>query len=696
MSDEIADRTNYALVDVISIAANTVINLLRERNGYDHKRFGDKDLEGFGTNGEIGPLASMQGLRSVLGSVIALGEEPGFAAAMEQIKSDWPSLIEEWGEVLERLDDGFTTAAPYEQDGRLLAVIKRADGPEVFTDTTSWAISTAVAFRKVVDDFGFPASAELVTQSIDVIASGLRVLTDVQLPDGGWSFSASNVEEGGSDLVFTYSVQQALADIDDYILQRLEGVDHESATVTPLVEQLNTRIAAWPIRSDEAGKGPRTLLDIYTRLTEGSVKFLIDRFIIQATAGSAGRGGGLEVEDLEVKGRIKLLNERHDLVAAYYEGYLLEGLIISRADEYRPDVAEPMRQLYYRLIGRFGELSAKMQRGAEIMTDPAMTTLRIELSGPTRRKAGAQPTTRYADAGLWAQILRAMILFRYYVEPLSQPEAVIVGKTGSVLSLLLKDRRAEDDKKEPGLWDNFGFNLAYTARAIEAIIDSYDYLKRVEATAASVREGGSMPASRVPSLEELLASAMAPALDQMIKERIGDGATRRQADQLVTERKGTTTSSENMLRQILSYANKAFFDQRERGSDDYTNFEKSFIAATPFSHEKVQDKRFSRVDELLLARELTTFVYFLVANLLPRILAEATYNHMTPWPFDSESAEQRARKIGAHGLHERFDDFFSRLASIEIQHLKAQQADSAPIYGQYLSNAFSGSEGRRR
>ena len=48
-----------------------------------------------------------------------------------------------------------------------------------------------------------------------------------------------------------------------------------------------------------------------------------------ATAGTSGRNGGLEAQDLEIKGRIRLVNERHDLVAAYYEGYLLDGLIIA-------------------------------------------------------------------------------------------------------------------------------------------------------------------------------------------------------------------------------------------------------------------------------------------------------------------------------------------------------------------------------
>lgn len=687
MNDEVADQPNYTLSEVVSITANTVVNLLKERNGYHHKQFGDNDLEEFGTAGQIGPVASMQGLRSVLGSVIALGKEPGFAPAMKRIKSDWDTLVQEWQGVLEQLADGFTTASPYVEDGLLLRIIKRGgDTPDVFIDTVSWAISTAIAFRKVVDDFGFSMSEELKSQSVDVIARGLDILAQVQLPDGGWSFSASTAEEGGSDLVFTYSAQQALADIDDYVLQSTEGNDPDSTAITPLGEELNQRIAKWHSTSKgEQSERARTLLDVYTRLTEDSVNFLTNRFVAQATAGSTDRIG-LEVKDLQVNGRIKLLNERHDLVAAYYEGYLLEGLIISRADEYRSDVTEPMRQLYYRLIGRFGELSAKVHRDAAEMKKPAMTTLQIELSGPAGKRAQTQPTTKYTDAGLWAQILRAMILFRYYVEPLSQAEAVIVGKTGSVLSLLLRDRRREDDSKEPGLWDTFGFNLAYTARAIEAMIDCYDYLKRVETVV-----------SKPSNLEQLLASALAPTLDQMIREKMAELFAQGRAEEPAAERKSTPMPTENILRKILNHANTAFFRQRERGGENYSQFEKNFIAETPFDPKKIQDARFTRGDQLDLARELTMFVYFLVASLLPRILAEATYTHMIPWPFDGKSAEQRAGDIDAHALHERFEDFLSRLATIEMQHLcEDQKADDAPMYAQYLSNAFSGSEGRRR
>jgi hypothetical protein len=693
MSDEVMVQTNYTLSEVVSIANGTIISLLNERSGHEERRFGDSDLEGFGgTGGDIGPLSSMQGLRCVLGAALALGDEPGFAPAIERISSDWPALVDEWSEVLGQFGDGFATAAPYQADNKLLAVIKRSDGAQVYTEAASWAISTAIVFLRAAQDFEFPISKEVSDRSVDLIARGLQVLAQVQLPDGGWSFSASTVDEGGSDLVFTYSVQQALADVDDYVLLRLEGADETAIAETPLVKQLNALIAQWPSIDGAKGEGASTVADVYDRLTQRSVKFMVDRYLAQATAGASGRNVGLEVQDLEIKGRIKLLNERHDLVAAYYEGYLLDGLIISRADEGRPEVTESMRQLYYRLIGRFGELSAKVQQGADEMKSPEMTTLQIELSGPQRR---AQPL-RYYDAGLWAQILRALILFRYYVEPLNQVEAVIVARSGSVLSLLLQDRREEDDSKAPGLWDNIGFNLPYTTRAVEAIIDSYDYLKRMETPAAQVTQAtqaGAMSAPRASVLEAALVSAMTPVLDELIKKRIAEISipAGNAIEGTAPERNKASPPPANVFLQVFQRANQEFLKQSGRDRN-YGKFIQEFVASSPLSSKNFEKTKFFKTKELEVAQEMATFTYLLVSSLLPRILEEAVYNHMTPQAFGS--AEKRAGDIGAAPLSLRMEDLLSALADIEAKFLT--DGREAPLYADYLRNALGGSGSGRK
>jgi hypothetical protein len=687
MNDDVIVQTNYTLSDVVSIANGTIISLLNERSGHEERRFGDSDLEGFGgTGGDIGPLSSMQGLRCVLGAALALGDEPGFAPAIERISSDWPALVGEWSEVLGQFGDGFATAAPYQADNKLLAVIKRSDGTQVYTEAASWAISTAIVFLRAAQDFEFSISKEVSDQSVDLIARGLQALAQIQLPDGGWSFSASTIDEGGSDLVFTYSVQQALADVDDYVLLRLEGTDETAIAETPLVKQLNALIARWPSIDGAKGDGTSTVADVYDRLTQRSVKFMVDRYLAQATAGASGRNVGLEVQDLEIKGRIKLLNERHDLVAAYYEGYLLDGLIISRADKGRPEVTESMRQLYYRLIGRFGELSAKVQQDADEMKSPEMTTLQIELSGPQRR---AQPL-RYYDAGLWAQILRAMILFRYYVEPLNQAEAVIVARTGSVLSLLLKDRRAEDASKAPGLWDNIGFNLPYTTRAVEAIIDSYDYLKEMEKAAAQVPQGGAKPQASV--LETALLSAMTPVLDELIKKRMGEfSVPPSKTSEAAAPEQSKTSLPASTFRLIFKRGNEELLKQsgRER---DYGKFIEEFVASSPLSSENFDKTRFAKTKDLELAQEMATFIYLLVSVLLPRILEEAVYNTMTTQAF--ESAETRAGSIGVSALSQRMEDLFRALADIEEDSLKEGRVP--PLYADSLRKALGGSGSGRK
>jgi hypothetical protein len=689
MNDDVTIQTNYTLSDVVSIANGAIVSLLNERSGHAERRFGDSDLEGFGgTGGDIGPLSSMQGLRCVLGAALALGDEPGFAPAIERISSDWPGLVDEWSEVLGQLADGFATAAPYQADNKLLAVIKRSDGTEVYTEAASWAISTAIVFLRAAQDFSFSISKEVYEQSVDLIARGLQALAQIQLPDGGWSFSASTIDEGGSDLVFTYSVQQALADIDDYVLLRLEGTDETAIAETPLVKQLNALIARWPSIDGAKGESSSTVADIYDRLTERSVKFMVGRYLAQATAGASGRNVGLEVQDLEIKGRIKLLNERHDLVAAYYEGYLLDGLIISRADEGRPEVTESMRQLYYRLIGRFGELSAKVHQGADEMKSPEMTTLQIELSGPQRR---AQPL-RYYDAGLWAQILRALILFRYYVEPLNQVEAVIVARSGSVLSLLLKDRRAEDASSAPGLWDNIGFNLPYTARAVEAIIDSYDYLKRMELPAAQVTQGGAMRTPQPSVLEAALVSAMTPALDELIRKRMSEfSVSPSKAAEAIAPEQNKASLSASTFRLILKRGNEELLKQsgRER---DYGKFIEGFVASSPLSSENFDKTRFAKTKDLELAQEMTTFIYLLVSTLLPRILEEAVYNTMTTQAF--EAAETRAGSIGVSPLSQRMEDLLRALADIEGDSLKEGRVP--PLYADSLRKSLGGYDSGRK
>ena len=623
---------------------------------------------------------------------VALGDEPGFAPAMERISSDWPALVEEWSEVLEQFEGGFTTAEPYQPDKILLAVIK-PDPPDIkvptiYTDTASWAISTAIVFLRVAQDFELSISADVYTTSVDTIARALQALAQIQLADGGWSFSASTSKEGGSDLVFTYSVQQALADIDDYVLLRVEGGDDAAVVETPLLKQLNALIAQWPAIDVEKDKGAVTVADVYDRLTKGSVKFMLDRYLTQATAGTSARNGGLEAQDIEVKGRLRLLNERHDLVAAYYEGYLLDGLIISYADEGRPDVTESLRQLYYRLIGRFGELSAKVQQDAEEMKSQEMTTLRIELTGPRRK----QETLKYYDAGLWAQILRSMILFRYYVERINQAEAVIVGRTGSVLSLLLRDRRPEDASDAPGLWDNLGFNLAYTARAVEAVIDAYDYLKRVEAPVAEAAQIGAVAVPQASALEAALVSAMTPIMDELIKKRLGEipVPASKPAEAAAPERSNASSVSAIMFSQIFEHANQEFLNQPGRRRD-YDDFRQEFVDSSPFAEKSFEGTRFSKSDELLFAQEISAFMYLLTSNFLPRILEEAVYNNMTPHKLGA--AGKRVSNSAAP-LSKRMKDLLATLAEIEAEFLK--EGREPPLYADYLRKAFSGSGSGRK
>ncbi|MBU1175538.1 MAG: hypothetical protein KKH72_09065 [Alphaproteobacteria bacterium] len=704
------DDTHYSVQEVITMTSRTVVSLLAYRSDSPEGRFSDQDEEELGgCAGGSGPMASMQGLRSVAGAMLALGQEPDFAPAGECLRENWASLCDEWAGVVDRLAKGFTTMEPYRKDVTLKGVISADEGPAVYTDAASWAISTAIVLLRVADEFDLELPEEMETKSLDLIADGIRVLADVQLPDGGWSFSGSSMKNGGSDLVFTYSVHQAFADVDDYLLSGIDNDREISESAKALCGELDKRIAAWQDNPIKDGQGdPKKLNEVYSRLVAPSVNFLIDRFVDQATAGRDGKPAGLRMEDIRIEGRLHpdlgaTGNDddratRHELIAGYYEGYLLESLILSRADEDRPAVKDSLRQLFYRLIGRFGDLSGKVDRKLDIMNEPINTTLKVTMLGAQAKRAGKPQEADFVDAGLWPQFLRSLTLFRYYVERLNQSEAVIVARKGSVLSMLLGDRRDEDAADAPGLWDRLGFNLAYTARSIEALIDVYDYLLKLSKTAPQTESssGAHAKLGEAASLERLIANMLRPELEKLVDERIAamqsvvSGGVASKAKSHESE-SSSLMVKHAVLSVALKHVSKTLFEAGTE-KEGYEDFFQKFIKSTPLDRKNTIPRLKDNKNELELAQEMLAFVFVTVTHLLPEILEEATLRRMDTPNVRGKAVRVRAQEMAkesGESMALRFDRLLVGLAKIEKAYLEGDEADDVPNYQQALLGAIA-------
>ena len=191
----------YTQADVSQLVRESVKGLLDARRAMGKGAFTDADRK-YGTAGNTGVAASLQGIRTVLNALAALQDDQPL---WEAVSDDLPSLMEEWSKCVADVSDGEYTSAPYSQ-----AILRELfeEEPCVYVDTVSWVLSTAVLVNYMLREGGafdrFPwatplRESGLLEKTRGAMHASVKCLLDAQSDDGGWSWrTARPASEDGT------------------------------------------------------------------------------------------------------------------------------------------------------------------------------------------------------------------------------------------------------------------------------------------------------------------------------------------------------------------------------------------------------------------------------------------------------------------------------------------------------------------
>jgi hypothetical protein len=578
---------------------NDSIKALLDARSRTQGRFTDTD-ENWGVAGAHGPFTSMQGIRTVLGAIGALADDE--IEIWGTIDSDIVSIFEEWREVLSELEREGYGARPYDKKADLTEVLREAGlgkngAGEGYVETISWSLSTAVLFnytaRVLQTKRRLSPDTRLLESTRQEIGRALTQLLDAQCDDGGWSWARG---AGEGHLYFTWSAVQGLADYLDYVV----GESEDKINVPPDHEVVAWLGTNFPDLSSRVDQARRRALD-----------FLVRRYLAKEL------DTGLELADFTVAKRIEPVDRNDARVIVYYELYLLETLILLSYDLPGGVVSPPHRanlaKLYKRLVDQLLALGNLPENDA-FWTDADASTLRFRILSK-KLYQGKPYSFIVQDPGLWPQFLRTMILYRFYTEPGTGPDAELVGSQKSALHLLVEDQRKKGESVGDGLWDKFAFNLAITARSIEALIDVYDYYQLL-----AHREARPWPAGS-GDLAAMLAEAVYPHLSTRLTATLSGQTANLPADvdtfDLQHELRALVRK-EQFNETLAKIIKEALFPLKEWGGPTRDDLLIEFLGkgtATQLQHDDPE------AHDLLT--HLVWLIFCLCVRLLPLIVAEA-------------------------------------------------------------------------
>jgi hypothetical protein len=473
-----------------------------DREGHDEDKilgkgtFSDADEE-WGAGGRTGLVASMQGIRTVFNALAALDRHPvdiWDAVSPDSNEPEPPihDLLDEWASCLDQLDEDGYHADPYDLGNELSQMFRLEDHEPCYVDTVAWALSTSVLVNYIIKTKGGAllnrtTESGLLDRTRKRLLASLQVLLDAQTEDGGWGWWPKS---STGHLIFTWSAVGGISDLYDFVL----GESEKETDIGPDIEMRDY------LHESDSG--------ILARLQESRQKasdFLSRKYLKIATTPQGLQASDVSENDIVVA-------PKNPLTLVFCELYLLEALILVDYHERHEDQSgsreDELELLFTQIVGKLPRIK---DPAFALNTDA--TTLQFNVRSSQKYK-GEQVVFTAMDGGLWPQLLRTLVLYRFYVkkDPLSDPN--IVGEKGSALRLLL-DARRPPEVHNPGLWDTESFNLAITARAIDGLVDSFDYfdLQRKLHHPES-------PHSHPVLVQDGLATAIADAVYPLIEQRI--------------------------------------------------------------------------------------------------------------------------------------------------------------------------------
>lgn len=395
-------------------------------------------------------------------------------------------------------------------------------GVKGYIDTITLVHSMTVLARYAQRNEILKFNKDTLNKNLFYLGDSLKILIDSQSENGTWGFM--NDPACKNSMYFTYSVATSLADFYDYIADEISIVENRAKKPDDgvyeyltaeygknFVEQIDaarSRLGNWilscalpylPRLSDcnnDFTREEKDLLGIWD--ATGAQKGLkADQYLnlyyayqlidMLITTSSDEAYGKIVSEKYTDDSRYKQLlkSYRQRLNANDYEYYF--G---SQNDPNEPDrsanfvidyIEQATHASRFRLAmaSRTGvnfwestnsELNIKWEFNDESGASSKITNL---IYKKLRNNSGE---LEISDPSLAPMALRANVQYIYYIS----------GRTDLTLDklfeMIIGDRsdKTTDDELVKGLWDTVNYNLSVTERAIEALIDYYDYLCRYE------------------------------------------------------------------------------------------------------------------------------------------------------------------------------------------------------------------------
>ena len=443
-----------------------------------------------------------------------------------------------------------------EKEGYSITPYKKAEvtkglfGEYGYTDVMTWVSSSCILARYAQRKGVLSLQEDLRDRLLHIGADTLLKLLKGQREDGTWGFRADAGNPSRGSLYFTYAVNAALADFFNYALGEIDEVEKSNDAellgggrddkfidylndkggfedVVEAVNQARIKVQNWLIKN---------CLPLLPRLA--TCKNLTDE----------------EKEILSIGKKKNISEYEYNYFNLYHTYYLIDMLIDGAADiryesiidneeEFealkkfygvggkKEDMKLPVDDLYYYFIDENGKNAKNFCR--EYVAQ-AIHSARTSYMNASRTRyafwignsefeieweygddheimqqvAGAKVDIK--EPALVPMALRVNVQYCYYVS--GQPDKVV----DDMFDKIMGDRYVEsgDSACVTNLWDNENYNLLITERAIEAIIDSYDYVckyeKQEESVGTPAQAGGGL-------IEEYIANLVDKRIENALK-----------------------------------------------------------------------------------------------------------------------------------------------------------------------------------
>ncbi len=379
------------------------------------------------------------------------------ANTFEEIGVDnkWRKIIyRELDLVYKHIEEKGYDATPYVTDENTEKLFSKSTDYN-YTDSLSWVLSMTTLIRvashrlKRFKDETPPAA--FLSRTHELMKDALTKIRDAACPTGGWNFSNGCAEP---HLYYSFAVSEALADFGDYVLGETPEIFNVEKEKDAEDKELRKELGG-------------TLIEEINATRKKLLEYLYHTYLPQL--------GQNEIEHLGLP--LMPTEKRHILL--YYSYFVLEMLVTCKLDPFYPQWEDELNEalengIYLSRIDLSRAMKDKIveKEGEDPWFENAdKSTLWIRdwfsfkephLIPPASKRTIGEPS-------LIPLSVRCNAQYAYWVA--DGPDA----KMPKLFGFLLDNRNPND-----GLWDAEGYNLLITERAVEAIVDYFDYVIKYE------------------------------------------------------------------------------------------------------------------------------------------------------------------------------------------------------------------------